>query len=135
MRARKVSQLVVVTPNEVGALADVCRVIREANASITHVCASTLGAEAHFMISTPAPDPFAALQRALEKREYELSTKEALEVHFPNAPGTLEPVVRRLSEAGVDIEFLFGTTADSQTVAVVLSTNDNDRALALITAS
>ena len=97
--ARKVKQLVVITPNEVGTLEKVCSAIREAGGGITHVCASTLGEDARFMMTVHEP---AKVRAALEAMEYEVSEAEAVEIELDNVTGSLEPVAARLAAADVD---------------------------------
>lgn len=130
--ARKIKQLVVIAPNEVGTLAEICRTIREAGGSITHVCASALGEDARFMLNVPNLKEFQEVQVALKKLAFEIRTVEVVEAMLENSPGTLEPVAEALRRAEVDIEFLYATTGDGKRVAAILSTNDNDLAVSLI---
>ena len=64
--------------------------------------------------------------------EYEVSQVDALEVEFESAPGTLSPVAKKLGDAGIDIMYIYGTTADGTKVVGLMSTNDNQKALNLI---
>ena len=126
---KKIKQLVVNTPNEVGTLEKVCRAVRETGSSISHACISTLGEEGRFMLNVEDAD---TVRVALEKLEYEVTESEALDLQLDATVGSLEPIAKMLGDAGVDVEFAYGTTADGQKVNLILSTNDNDRAVALI---
>jgi hypothetical protein len=128
-KAKIVKQLLVTTPNEVGTLDKISTALKNAGLNISHLCASAMGEDARFMIVLSDPDK---ATRILEKMEYEVSSDEAIEVEFENAPGTLSPVAKRLADAGVDIKYIYGTSADSDRVIGMMSTNDNKKAISLI---
>jgi len=123
--------MVIVTPNEVGVLADVCRVVREAGCSISHICCSTLDSEARFMLNI---EDAQAARTALQKEEYGISEAPVVELTLDPVRGALEKTARRLADQGVDIEFLYGTTSNGKQVKLILSTNDNPKAVELINA-
>jgi hypothetical protein len=127
--ARLIQQLVVVAPNEVGTLAAVCDAAASCGSAIHHVCAAAMGRRARFMLSVEEPDRLVA---CLEEAGYEVSVTEVLEIEFANAAGVLAPVARALSEAGIDILFNYGTSADGRKAVIVLSTNDDEQALEII---
>jgi len=128
-RATLIRQLVVITPNEVGMLANVCEAICECGNAITHVCASALGDDARFMLNVDNPE---SAKQSLEEAGYEVSLADVLEIEFDNASGVLAPVARALCAGDVDILFNYGTSADGKKAVVVMSTNDNLRALEII---
>lgn len=127
--ARKIQQLVVITPNEVGTLEKICAAIREVEGGLSHICASTLGQDARFMLNTHEPGK---VRDAIEKLEYDVEVVEVVEVELENVTGSLEPIAARLSKANVDIEFFYGTSADGKKATCVMATNDNDRAVEVI---
>ena len=127
--ATKTKQLVVITPNEVGTLEALCAAVRQAGGSISHICASTLGEDARFMLGVSNRS---AVRAALEALEYEVSETEAITIELKNVTGSLEPVANRLRAADVDIDFLYATSADGAQATCVVSTNDNDRAIEVI---
>jgi len=127
--ARKIKQLVVITPNEVGTLVKVCRAINDAGGVISHMCASALGEDARFMLNV---ENAGKAKLALQRLEYEVREAEVLELELANRPGSLEPVAQQLGEHNVDIEFLYATSGDGKNVVCILSTNDNDRAVEII---
>jgi hypothetical protein len=127
--ARKIKQLVVITPNEVGTMEKICAAVRGAGSAMSHLCASTLGDDARFLLKVRNNDK---VRSALEALEYEVTEVEAVEVELDNVTGSLEPVAARLSQAKVDLDFLYGTSADGEKATCILSTNDNDRAVEVI---
>lgn len=127
--ATKGKQLVVITPNEVGTLERICEAVREAGGSITHICASTYGDDARFMLGV---SQMAQVRAALEALEYEVTETEAVTIELKNVSGSLEPVANRLRAANVDIDFLYGSSSDGAKATCVVSTNDNDRAVEVI---
>jgi len=128
-KAKIVKQLIITTPNEVATLDKISTTLKDAGISISHLCGSAFDEEARFMVVVSNPDK--ALQ-IFQKMEYEVSLEDVLEVEFDNASGTLSPIAGILGAAGVDIKYIFGTTADSNKVIGIISTNDNQKALNLI---
>ena len=128
-KATLIRQLVVITPNDVGMLANVCEAICKCGNAVTHVCASALGDDARFMLNVDNPE---AVKQSLEEAGYEVSLADVLEIEFENAPDVLAPVARALSAAGVDILFNYGTSADGKKAVLIMSTNDDLRALEII---
>ena len=127
--ARLIKQIVIVTPNEVGTLAKVCAAVRECDSFISHLCASALGDDARFMLNVTS---FDSVKESLERDGFDVSVAEVLEIEFENAAGMLEPVARALGDAGVDVLFNYGTSADGRKAIMVMATNDNERALRII---
>ena len=127
--ARKIRQLVVMTPNEVGMLQEVCATAGNTGATILHICASALGSDARFMLTVDRVDEVRA---ALEVREFEVSEITVIEIELDNVGGSLQPVATLLGHANIDIEFLYGTSTSGNTTLCVLSTNDNDQAVEIL---
>lgn len=128
-KAKIVDELVVITPNEVGTLGRITDGLASSGINIMHLCAYVKDDKGYFMIITSDNEKAASLMKDMG---YELKSTQTLEIEFENRPGTLAPVAKRLSDSGVDIDYIFGTSADGKKVLGVMSTSDNDKALELI---
>jgi len=128
-KAKIVKQLLVTTPNEVGTLNKISTTLVQAGLNLKHLCASTFGEQAVFMVIL---DNHEKAKELLENFEYEVILKDALEVEFKNQPGTLSLVAQKLADADIDVKYIYGTSSDGETVIGVFSTNDNKKAVNLI---
>lgn len=128
-KAKIVDELVVVTPNEVGTLGRITDGLASSGINIMHLCAYVQDDKGYFMVITSDNEKAASLMGDMG---YELKSTQALEIEFENKPGSLAPVAKKLGDSGIDIEYIFGTSADGEKVLGIMSTSDNDRALELI---
>ena len=130
-KAKKVAQLKVKTGNKVGVLSNLTAALKSTGIDIFHLCAYGMDNEAYFMIVLSNPEK---AHDALKSAGYEVTQDSVLEVEFESAAGTLEPVAKKIADAGIDILYIYGTTSDGSKVVGVVSTQDNDKALGVINA-
>lgn len=128
-KAKIVDELVVVTPNEVGTLGEITDGLVSAGIGIIHLCAYVKGGQGHFMVITSDNERAASLMKEMG---YEINKTQTIEIEFENKPGTLAPIAKRLGDNGIDIEYIFGTSADGGKVLGIMTTSDNQMALELI---
>ena len=127
INSEKVQQLTLFLENRPGILADLC----------AHLC--DRGVNVRAMMTLDSTDTGAVrivLDRADEAREIlsaagvAHSTKECLAVQMPDHPGGLAEVARMLSLAGVNIDYIYGsTTTGSGTALCIFGVSDLERAL------
>lgn len=123
----KIQQLTLVLENRPGILADLC----------AHLCDRGVNVRAMMTLeSTDAGTVRVVLDKPDEARGLlsevgvAHSTTECLGVQMPNYPGGLAEVARLLSLAGVNIDYLYGSsTAGSTTALGVFGVSDLERAL------
>jgi hypothetical protein len=67
----------------------------------------------------------------LREHHHQVTERDVILVAIPNAPGSLAPALRLISDAGVNIEYSYGGGSDmSPTAAIVLGVSDAQRAAA-----
>ena len=69
-----------------------------------------------------------ATRRALKEADYHFVTRSVIIVRPINRPGELERISRSLGKAGVNIEYVYGTSGIASSAALVLAVSDVDKA-------
>jgi len=128
-KARKVKNLVFTLPNKVGLLSEVSSALAQAKVNINAICAYEMEDKAIFML---AAESNARATRALAPLGAEIKEEEVVAVDMPNRPGELEKVAKKLAEAGININLIYGTTGTGKTSTCFFKTADNKKAIRLI---
>ena len=122
----KITQLSVTMENVPGQLGRLCRIVSNANVNIRAMTVSdaTDVSTIRLCVSDPA-----AAQRALREAGVPFVTQEVLLVELEDKPGSLEKVALRLGQAGVNVQYIYGSTCNGKNAALlVLRADDVDRA-------
>lgn len=130
--ARLSKELVIIVTNKIGVLADITDVL--AGQGINLAAVAGYAAEAgKAQIMLMSDDNFHAGD-ALRKAGYKtIKENEVIMFELENKPGALKNITAKLSAEGVDIKYIYGTTClEGCPGKIVLSTNDNKKALALL---
>lgn len=128
MSAHIVQEIVVKMPTRVGLLADISAAIRQVGVNITAVSAYERDGEGKFLLVTT--DNAKAVQ-ALAAMGAQATEKTVVSADMPNRPGALEEAARKIADAGINIDYIYGTTnADSATL--ILKTDDDAKAAGLL---
>ncbi len=125
----KVTQFSIGLDNKPGTLAKVCGVMKRARVNI-HAISLSMDGECGWvrLVATPTP----AAKSALKRAGYSFNIQRVLKIEVPHKPGTLRGVATRLSKAGVNINYVYGSNPeDGQSSSLVLSVSDLDKAAAL----
>jgi hypothetical protein len=77
----------------------------------------------------------AGTRSALEEARVSFKEVEATETSLPHAPGGLAKVARRLADAGINIEALFPTGMQGQSISVAIVTDQPAKAKEVLSAS
>jgi len=126
--AHIVQEIVVKMPARVGLLADISAAIRQVGVNITAVSAYERDGEGKFLLVTT--DNAKAVQ-ALAAMGAQATEKTVVSADMPNRPGALEEAARKIADAGINIDYIYGTTnADSATL--ILKTDDDAKAAGLL---
>jgi hypothetical protein len=128
-KARKVKNLVFTLPNKVGLLSEVSSTLAQAKVNINAICAYEMEDKAIFML---AADSNVRATKALAPLGAEIKEEEVVAVDMPNRPGELEKVAKKLAEAGININLIYGTTGSGKTSTCFFKTADNKKAIRLI---
>jgi hypothetical protein len=119
--------LTVIVDDRPGALADLGEATGTADINIEGMCATTSGGKGEIHILVEYGE---ATREALKEAAIEVSgDRDVLVVEVEDRPGTLAEVARKLSEAGVNIEFAYTTFSG---IRLVLGVDDLEKARAAV---
>ncbi len=124
--AKKVKEIVVVAPNRTGMLSEVTGAIADSGVNIVAMSAYGNGANANFMIVTE--DNQKAIG-ALKAKKFEAKEKEIVSVSLSNKVGAAKEMAKRLAQAGIDLDYCYGSTGNGQEALFLFSTRDVARCL------
>ena len=128
-KARKVKEVSFTIPNKVGLLSEVTTAIAGAKVNITAICAYAMENMAYFMLTT---DSNAKAKKALASLGVGMEEKDVVEVEMANKPGELQKAAKRIADAGIDIEYMYGTARVGKTATCVFKTADDGKAIKVI---
>lgn len=113
-------------PNSPGALAGVCQAL-----AAEHVNFQALSLEAGGMLRLVVDNPLHAAG-LLRERHYQVDERDVIITTAPNTPAALSRVLGLLSAAGVNIDYTYASTLDSdRVIGIVVGVGDPQRAAAL----
>ncbi len=129
MRCRKVEQITLLVENRPGILAELCAHLSErgisVNAISTHESADTT--KIRLLV-----DDVELAKKIAAAGGVPYTSAECLELRMPNEPGAISAAARKLALAGINIDYLYGTTAPGATTGrTVFGVSDIERALDL----
>jgi hypothetical protein len=118
-------ELTVRLANSPGTLGRVAQVLGEARINILAMSLDTAGA-----LRLVVDNPLHAAG-TLREQHYQVEERDVLYTTMPNEPGALARAVRVAAEAGVNLEYVYGSGIDRvPMVAVVIGVPDAQRASA-----
>lgn len=130
-KVTKTTELWCHIPNHVGVVAGITRAVSETRTNILATASwvsSTTPTKGYFKMVT-SNNPKAAT--ALKNLGYGVKKSDVLLVDLPNRPGSFYPLAQKIANAGINVNYHYATTTGPKG-QVVLSTNDNTRAMQLI---
>ena len=127
-KVRKVKEIRLSMPNKVGLLSEVTTAVANAKVNINAICAYVLENNAFFNLITSSNTK---AKKALAPLGFGIEEKDVIQVELPNKPGELQKVAKRIADAGIDIDFMYATTAGGK-AACVLKTADDQKAMKVI---
>ena len=110
--------------NKPGVLAKLCGCLRRANVNVDALFVSD-DEECCWVNVVASPTP--AARDALTEGGYHFYTEKVLTVQGENRPGQLEQISTKLTEAGINIIYIYGSAVGSSFTAV-LNVSDLDQA-------
>jgi hypothetical protein len=123
----RVEQLTVALENRPGILADLCAHLSDSGINVRAMMTLEGADTGGMRMVLDKPDE---ARKILSVSGVTHSTTECLAVRMPHSPGGLAEVARALSLAGVNIDYIYGSsTAESSTALGILGVSDLDRAL------
>ena len=120
-------RIIIMAKDEVGVLADITRVLAEANINLENIHTQVNGEQGNIIISADESDRALGL---LTAAGYTALTDDAMLLRLKDEPGALARVSQRFSETGINIQSLHILNRQAGYATVALSTAPEDRALA-----
>lgn len=128
IKATLTKEITVETPNTIGTAAKLTQLVsNQAKANIRAAWASGLNGKGHFSLIT---DNNQKVLEALKKDYPNSKEHEVVVLNVQNSVGKIAEVTNKISEAGLDIDYIL-TTYIEEHPAIIVSTNDNKKALNL----
>ncbi len=125
-KVKLVKQLLAVTENKVGMLAEVSSTVSGAGLNIQAINAYAVGEKANFRLIT---DNNQKAQDILNSKGYQVSEQEVVIAELPNKAGVLKATADKLKGAGIDLEYIYGTTCSGGCdCLLVFACNNNAQA-------
>ncbi len=125
-----ITQLMIPLENKPGALAQLCSAMAERAVNILGLKLgdSPSGGSVRLVVSH-----LEAARLVCQQLKLQFGEERALAVHCGNRPGALGRVTRKLAEAGINIEYAYGTIEkSSERAMIVLGVSDLDKAAKLV---
>jgi hypothetical protein len=120
-KVRKVKEIRLSMPNRVGLLSEVTTAVAKAKVNVNAICAYALENTAFFNLITGSN---AKAKKALAPLGFGIEEKDVILVELPNKPGELQKVAKKIADAGIDIDFMYATTAGGKAVCILKTADD-----------
>lgn len=127
MKADRCKQYSVFLENRVGALAEVCRIIANEKINLHAICAIDTIEESILRI---VPEKGPETKEILQNAGFKVIESEVILVELVNAPGATGDMATILSEAGVNIGYIYASAnSDCNKSTLILRVGHIDEAL------
>ena len=125
----RVSQLVIQAQHKPGFLAVLCSEMAKKAVNITAIMASPEQAPVIRLVAAP----HAAARKVLDSMNLPYREEPVVSVRLSDRPGALGRATRKLADAGINIEYAYGSIIKgSERALVVLGVSDPDKAEKLL---
>lgn len=128
-KAKKIKQINFEMKNKVGVLLEVSSALSDAKVNIKAICAYGMGEKAYFMLVT---NNNAKARRVLAKLRVKTSEDEIIAVEMPNRVGQLKKAASKIANAGIDIQYMYGTVGIGKTSVCIFKTANDRKALKVL---
>ncbi len=113
------TELILKLPNNPGALGRVCDALAAGSVNLL-----ALALEAGGTLRVLVDNPLHAVA-TLREQHYHVGERDVLYAMMPNEPGALSRTVRLIADAGINVEYAYGTGIETQPmVGVVIGVAD-----------
>lgn len=116
---------IVELPNRPGSLADICEAVAAGGANIIGFSGSTAGDAGQVALTT---DDIEGTRAVIQARGWHFREVALVIAALEHRPGTLGAAARRLADAGINIDTMFGIGMDGGKVQVAFGVGDPDAA-------
>jgi len=130
MKVVKGEEIIVAVENKVGRLEEITGMISKEGINIRAIAAYVENNQAIFRIIT---SDNLKTEEIFSQKGLKPEAKEVVIVELPNKVGELHRMAEKLKEANIDLEYLYGTTTTAEVATLVFSSNDNEKAIQILT--
>ncbi len=127
-KTMKTKQLTFSLPNKIGLLSEVAEAVAKAKVNIEAICAYERGYGFFMMVV----DDAAKAKKVLTRMGAEVYVEDVILVQLPNRVGQLEKISKKISAAGLNIIFMYGSPGKGKTGAIVLHTANDSKTMKLL---
>ena len=120
-KTMKMKQLSFSLPNRIGLLSELSSFLTAAKVNIEAICAYGMGDEGYFMIVT---DNNAKAKKVISQMGAEVKVEEVIAVEMPNRVGQMRQAAKQISDAGVDIHYVYGSPVRGKMTVIFKTAND-----------
>ena len=121
--ARLENELNFMVPDKVGLLNEISRLLADAGVNIASLTAYEMDGNANFMMVT---SDSAKAKETLEAKGYKVDTNEVVLYELENRVGAMTSMTDKLTAAGINMRYLYGTTGAPDTPALLVFASDNN---------
>ena len=128
-KTSKGKEIIVVSTNKVGMLANISGIISKAGVNINAILARGQKRKAylHFVV-----DRHMKAANALRKADFDVTLQDVILLEMTNKPGILQKITDKISAAGIDIHYIYGSAGGKRTSFCVIKTENDKKAMKLI---
>jgi hypothetical protein len=130
IKAAKIKQLSFSLPSRIGLLYEVSSLITSAKINIEGICAYAMGDQGYFMFIT---DNQPKAKRIIAHMGADVKSEDVIMVMMPNKVGELQKAAKKISDAGIDISYIYGSPNKGK-MALVMKTANDKKALKVLNA-
>ena len=117
---KKIQEIFVVLENRPGTTGELCRILKKKRIAIYAI--GVFLDTARLYVTKPE-----VAAEVLRENGYEVETREVLCVELPNRVGAMMELTMKLGNAGINIEYFYGTTGQRQKKGVIILEVDNSK--------
>jgi hypothetical protein len=121
VKAMKAKQISFSLPSKIGLLSEVSALITAAKINIEAICAYEMNEHGFFMLMTDNPTK---AKKIVSHMGAEVIVDDVIAVAMPNKVGELQRVAKKISDAGVDISYIYGSPVKGKMTIILKSEND-----------
>lgn len=128
-KVKIVKQINFETKNNVGVLAIISSALSAARLNIKAICAYGMGKKAYFMLVT---NNNAKARKVLSGLKAKTAVDDVIAVEMPSGVGQLKKTAAKISDAGIDIQYMYGTVGTGKTSVCIFKAANNRKALKVL---
>lgn len=121
VKATKAKQISFGLPSKIGLLSEVSALITTAKINIEAIGAYERNEQGYFMLMTDNPSK---TKKIVSHMGAEVSVDDIITVEMQNKIGELQKVAKKISDAGIDITYIYGSPVKGKMTLILKTAND-----------